>query len=56
MWAEYLASAIKGMISLRGLCAETTGLMRYLCDSPRKRRRRAIQQLPTLAAAMSLLS
>jgi len=57
MWLEYLVLAVKGGLSLDRLRSEIPSLMRYLCDSPRKRRRRTLrQQLPALAARMNQLS
>jgi len=48
-----LLAAIKGVCLLAQLPAQTAGLQRHLCDSPRKRKRRTIYALPTFAKALS---
>ena len=54
--ADWLRAAVKGAISMAHLSSEWTHLRRYLCDTPRKRRRRTLDALDSLSQAAKALS
>jgi hypothetical protein len=50
--ADALRATVKGVISLAQLHHVWPKLRRYLCDSPRKRRRRILADLTVLSEAI----
>jgi len=56
MLTEFLCTTVKGVISLRALTDNWTSLSRHICDTPRARRRRSLDDLKTLKTNYPALS
>lgn len=56
MLTDFLRTTVKGVTSLRALTEGWTGLIRHVCDTPRARESRSLNDLTTLQANSAALS
>ena len=56
MLTDLLRTTVKGVTSLRAVTENWTGLIRHVCDTPRARESRSLNDLQALQANSATLS
>ena len=56
MLTDLLCTTVKGVTTIRAWTEHCTSLSRHICDTPRARRRRSLDDLKTLKANYPALS
>jgi len=56
MLTDLLCTTVKGVTALRALAGHWSGLRRHICDTPRARQRRSLNDLNALKTNYSALS
>ena len=56
MLRDWLDSAVKGVISIEALTNNWQAMQRHICDTPRVRKRRSLEDLETFNTKLQSLS